>query len=82
MNSRQRKIIVATASVIVLMLLYPPYVVKPQKGVYGYGHSGYELVFEMDEKQDVRFGVLALQVVSVLISGAMGIWLSRGERSA
>lgn len=72
MNENQKRALIALAAVILLMLVYPPYV------IHGYAvnasavvDSGYAFIFSLPDRASVNVLTLIAQWVGMSLTGAI-----------
>jgi len=78
MNETQRKILISVGTIILGMLLFPPY------RIYGYGNSqhtvirsGYSFLLDLPHRATVDVSTLLVQWFGVLIVGAIAYYLKK-----
>lgn len=77
MNEMQRKVLIAVATVVLGMLLYPPFQLT------GYGGrvagAGYSWLFEPPGRATVDVAMLVVQWLGVLIVGGIAFFLLKSK---
>ena len=69
MNTKQRTILLATAFVLIVMLLFPPFSRRFGQGVTV--NRGYSFIFAPPTGSDVNLALLALQYLIVVTVGGI-----------
>ena len=74
----KKRIIIVAGIIITWMILVPPTVVYVGKTPT---YVDYELIFNIGAQEHIRFGVLAMQVLAVVVATSVALYLkSTGAR--
>ena len=77
MTENQRKTLICVGAVVLVMLLYPPYVIRGTNNVIF--ESGYAFLFDLPRRGQVDVATLLAQWVGILAAGAIGFFLFKAK---
>jgi hypothetical protein len=86
MNQKQRKVLFIISALIILMFLFPPYVIRGGESGNLVYKSGYGCVFDLPQGGDYRFAAtvnvsfLLAQIFGVLVVGGIFGFAFRGQQ--
>ena len=77
MTENQRKILIGVGAAVLVMLLFPPYVIRGTNNIIR--ESGYAFLFDLPHRGQVDVATLLVQWVGVVAAGAIGFYLFKAK---
>jgi hypothetical protein len=79
MNDSQRKLVIAVAVFVALMLIFPPYRVYGIRSAAAIYETGYGFIFALPHRATVDVATLLAQWVGVFLVGGVGYFLLKNK---
>lgn len=76
MTETQRKILIGVGAVVLIMLMYPPYVIRGNNRVF---ESGYAFLFDLPQRGQVDVATLLVQWVGIMVAGAIAFFFFKAK---
>ena len=78
MNETQRKILIGVGAVVLIMLIYPPYV-RRSASSGNVVESGYAFLFDLPQQGQVDVATLLVQWVGIMVAGAIAFFILKAK---
>ena len=80
MNENQKKLLIGTAALIALMMVYPPYIATSGYGNHVTNTYGYALLLDLPYKATVNVATLLAQWLGALIVAAIAFFVLKDHK--
>jgi hypothetical protein len=77
MTETQRKILIGVGAVVLIMLIYPPYVIRGVNDIVR--ESGYAFLFDLPLRAQVDVLTLLVQWVGIMVAGAIAFFFFKAK---